>query len=179
MDQPTPMAQLSERKSCRLPKPWRSSSICATTARRRSLPTACSISCTRGMSGIFRTRGAKATHSIVGVNSDRSVRAIKGPARPINPEHERAELLAALACVDAVVVFDEDNPHQIISRLQPGRARQGCRLGSRRHHRARRRRIAWRPRRADRARRGLLDVCDNRKDTGYVGRVLRTRRAGS
>ncbi len=56
---------------------------------------------------------------VVGVNSDRSVRAIKGPARPINPEHERAELLAALACVDAVVVFDEDDPHHIISRLQP------------------------------------------------------------
>ena len=56
---------------------------------------------------------------VVAVNSDRSVRAIKGPERPLNPEHERAEVLAALACVDAVVVFDEDNPHEIISRLQP------------------------------------------------------------
>jgi len=56
---------------------------------------------------------------VVAINSDRSVRAIKGPSRPINPEHERTEVLAALACVDAVVVFDEDNPHQIISRLQP------------------------------------------------------------
>ena len=56
---------------------------------------------------------------VVAVNSDRSVRALKGPARPINPEHERAEVLAALACVDAVVVFDEDDPHQIISRLRP------------------------------------------------------------
>jgi D-beta-D-heptose 7-phosphate kinase/D-beta-D-heptose 1-phosphate adenosyltransferase len=56
---------------------------------------------------------------IVGVNSDRSVKAIKGPARPINPEHERAELLAALACVDAVVIFDEKDPQQIIDRLQP------------------------------------------------------------
>ena len=56
---------------------------------------------------------------IVAVNSDRSVRAIKGPARPVNPEAERAEVLAALACVDAVVVFDEDDPQQIISRLQP------------------------------------------------------------
>ena len=46
---------------------------------------------------------------VVGVNSDRSVRTIKGPARPLNPEHERAEVLAALACVDAVVVFDEDD----------------------------------------------------------------------
>ena len=56
---------------------------------------------------------------IVGVNSDRSVRAYKGPARPINPEAERAELVAALDCVDAAVVFDQDTPHEIISRLQP------------------------------------------------------------
>jgi len=56
---------------------------------------------------------------IVAVNSDRSVRAIKGPTRPINSESERAEVLAGLACVDAVVVFDEDDPQQMISRLQP------------------------------------------------------------
>lgn len=56
---------------------------------------------------------------IVAVNSDRSVRAIKGPTRPVNPEHERAELLLALACVDAAVVFDEDTPHAVISRIQP------------------------------------------------------------
>ena len=56
---------------------------------------------------------------IVGVNSDRSVRANKGPARPVNPEAERAEVIAALECVAAAVVFDQDTPHQIISRLQP------------------------------------------------------------
>lgn len=56
---------------------------------------------------------------IVGVNSDRSVRAIKGAGRPINPEGERAEVLLALACVDAAVVFDEDTPHDLISRIQP------------------------------------------------------------
>jgi D-beta-D-heptose 7-phosphate kinase/D-beta-D-heptose 1-phosphate adenosyltransferase len=56
---------------------------------------------------------------IVGVNSDRSVRATKGPSRPIVPEAERAELLAALACVDAVVIFDEDTPAEIIRRVQP------------------------------------------------------------
>ena len=43
---------------------------------------------------------------IVGINSDRSVRAIKDPGRPLNPEDERAEILLALDCVDAVVVFD-------------------------------------------------------------------------
>ena len=56
---------------------------------------------------------------IVGVNSDRSVRSYKAPDRPINPEAERAELLAAVACVDAVVIFDEETPHAIISRIQP------------------------------------------------------------
>ena len=56
---------------------------------------------------------------VVAINSDRSVRAIKGPARPLNPAAERAEVLAALECVDAVVVFDEDDPQEIISRLQP------------------------------------------------------------
>ena len=56
---------------------------------------------------------------IVGVNSDRSVRANKGPGRPINPEQERAELIAALAAVDAAVIFDEDTPHRIITCLQP------------------------------------------------------------
>lgn len=56
---------------------------------------------------------------IVGVNSDRSVRASKGAGRPINSEQERAELIAALAAVDAVVIFDEDTPHALISALQP------------------------------------------------------------
>jgi len=56
---------------------------------------------------------------IVGVNSDESVRLNKGSGRPINPEAERAEVLAALACVDAVALFDEDTPHAIISALQP------------------------------------------------------------
>jgi rfaE bifunctional protein nucleotidyltransferase chain/domain len=56
---------------------------------------------------------------IVGVNSDASVRRNKGTGRPINPERERAEVLASLACVDAVVVFDEDTPDRIIRAVQP------------------------------------------------------------
>jgi D-beta-D-heptose 7-phosphate kinase/D-beta-D-heptose 1-phosphate adenosyltransferase len=56
---------------------------------------------------------------IVGVNSDRSVRANKGANRPLNPEAERAEVIAALAAVEAAIVFDEDTPQAIISRLQP------------------------------------------------------------
>lgn len=56
---------------------------------------------------------------LVAVNSDRSVRANKGPDRPVTPQAERAEVLAALSCVDGVVVFDEETPLAIISALQP------------------------------------------------------------
>ena len=56
---------------------------------------------------------------LVGLNSDRSVRQIKGPARPITPEAERAEILEALACVDGVVIFDEETPYELIAALQP------------------------------------------------------------
>ena len=56
---------------------------------------------------------------VVGVNSDRSVRANKGPTRPLNPERERVEVLLALSCVDAAVIFDEETPHGLIVRLQP------------------------------------------------------------
>ena len=89
---------------------------------------------------------------VVAVNSDRSVRAIKGPARPLNPEHERAEVLAALACVDAVVIFDEDDPQQIISRLQPDVLVKGADWAADAHHRPRNRRGARRPGRAHPAR---------------------------
>ena len=56
---------------------------------------------------------------IVGLNSDASVRRNKGPGRPINPEGERAEVLAALECVDAVSIFDDETPADIIRRVQP------------------------------------------------------------
>lgn len=57
---------------------------------------------------------------IVGVNTDASVRRLnKGPERPINSEQDRAALLAALACVDAVVLFDEDTPEALIATLRP------------------------------------------------------------
>ncbi len=56
---------------------------------------------------------------IVGVNTDRSVRSNKGPSRPVTPEAERAEILGALAVVDAVVLFDEDTPAEVVRRIQP------------------------------------------------------------
>jgi rfaE bifunctional protein nucleotidyltransferase chain/domain len=56
---------------------------------------------------------------IVGLNSDASVRQLKGAGRPVLPERERAEILVALECVDAVVIFDELTPREIIARLLP------------------------------------------------------------
>jgi D-beta-D-heptose 7-phosphate kinase/D-beta-D-heptose 1-phosphate adenosyltransferase len=56
---------------------------------------------------------------IVGLNADESVRRNKGVGRPVTPERERAELLAALRCVDAVTVFSEDTPADVIRAIQP------------------------------------------------------------
>jgi D-beta-D-heptose 7-phosphate kinase/D-beta-D-heptose 1-phosphate adenosyltransferase len=56
---------------------------------------------------------------IVGLNSDASVRQLKGAGRPVLPERERAEILAALECVDAVVIFDALTPREIIAGLLP------------------------------------------------------------
>ena len=56
---------------------------------------------------------------VVAVNSDRSVRANKGPTRPVHPEAERAEVVAALAAVDVALVFDDNTPHAIIGAIQP------------------------------------------------------------
>jgi rfaE bifunctional protein nucleotidyltransferase chain/domain len=56
---------------------------------------------------------------IVGLNSDASVRQLKGEGRPLLPELERAEILAAMECVDAVIIFDDLNPREVIARLLP------------------------------------------------------------
>ncbi|MCU0302271.1 MAG: D-glycero-beta-D-manno-heptose 1-phosphate adenylyltransferase [Candidatus Nanopelagicales bacterium] len=56
---------------------------------------------------------------VVALNSDRSVRALKGPERPLVGQDDRARVLAALGCVDAVVVFDEDTPAALLARLRP------------------------------------------------------------
>ena len=56
---------------------------------------------------------------IVGVNSDASVKRLKGPGRPIRSEAERAYVLAALEAVDAVTVFDQDTPLELVERIQP------------------------------------------------------------
>ncbi|MFQ6001592.1 MAG: D-glycero-beta-D-manno-heptose 1-phosphate adenylyltransferase [Anaerolineae bacterium] len=56
---------------------------------------------------------------IVGVNSDDSVRRLKGEGRPLMPQEERAEILAALEAVDYVVIFEEDTAEKLVSALQP------------------------------------------------------------
>ncbi len=56
---------------------------------------------------------------IVAINSDESVRRLKGPARPAMPEGERAEIIAALECVDAVVVFGEPDVRALIREIRP------------------------------------------------------------
>ena len=56
---------------------------------------------------------------VVGINSDRSVREIKGDSRPIIPESERAEVLAALSCVDFVFIFDDPTPKRVIDAIVP------------------------------------------------------------
>jgi D-beta-D-heptose 7-phosphate kinase / D-beta-D-heptose 1-phosphate adenosyltransferase len=69
---------------------------------------------------------------IVCMNSDESVRRLKGPRRPLVPEQDRAAVLRALGCVDAVVVFGEDTPEQVLARLRPDVwAKGGDYVGSR------------------------------------------------
>jgi rfaE bifunctional protein nucleotidyltransferase chain/domain len=68
---------------------------------------------------ILATARAQGDALVVGVNSDDSVRRLKGPSRPVRNEQERAYVLAALEDVDAVVLFSEDTPLELIRRLRP------------------------------------------------------------
>jgi D-glycero-beta-D-manno-heptose 1-phosphate adenylyltransferase len=56
---------------------------------------------------------------LVGINSDASVKRLKGPSRPINPEQVRARQIASLECVDYVVIFEEATPEELIRRVRP------------------------------------------------------------
>ena len=58
-------------------------------------------------------------HLVVGVNSDESVRRLKGPQRPILPQRDRASLVGALACVDLAIVFEDDTPLRLIEAVGP------------------------------------------------------------
>ena len=73
----------------------------------------------RGHVHLLREAKAAGDILIVGINSDRSVQSIKGPARPILPETDRIELIAAMEMVDYVILFDEADPYNVISALKP------------------------------------------------------------
>jgi D-glycero-beta-D-manno-heptose 1-phosphate adenylyltransferase len=73
---------------------------------------------------------AEADRLVAAINSDASVRRLKGPERPIVPEAERAELVAGLAAVDYVVLFDEDTPAALLAALRPDVHCKGTDYGS-------------------------------------------------
>ena len=72
-----------------------------------------------GHVALFEAARAQGDVLVVGLNSDRSVRALKGEGRPLVPEDERAETIAALEAVDRVVVYDDDTPRAVIAALGP------------------------------------------------------------
>jgi D-beta-D-heptose 7-phosphate kinase/D-beta-D-heptose 1-phosphate adenosyltransferase len=72
-----------------------------------------------GHTELLRRARSLGHYLLVGLNSDRSVRALKGPGRPLQGEQARATVVAALASVDYVVLFDEDTPLRIIQELLP------------------------------------------------------------
>jgi len=73
----------------------------------------------RGHLDVLTAARAEGDALVVGINSDASVRRLKGPTRPVRAESERALLVAALACVDAAVIFGEDTPAELVAVLQP------------------------------------------------------------
>lgn len=73
----------------------------------------------RGHVHVLREAKACGDLLITGVNSDKSVKKIKGPTRPVLPESDRSELLASLEMVDYVVLFDEPDPYELISAIRP------------------------------------------------------------
>jgi rfaE bifunctional protein nucleotidyltransferase chain/domain len=73
----------------------------------------------RGHVALLVAARAEGAALVVGINSDASARRLKGPERPLNRAPDRAYVLGALACVDAVVLFDEDTPAALIGELRP------------------------------------------------------------
>jgi rfaE bifunctional protein nucleotidyltransferase chain/domain len=84
----------------------------------------------RGHVHILREAKALGDILIVAINSDRSVRAIKGPSRPVLSESDRTELLAAMEMVDYVALFDEPDPYDLIAAVRPNVLVKGGDWGS-------------------------------------------------
>ena len=73
----------------------------------------------RGHVALLVAARAEGDRLVVGLNTDASARRLKGPERPVNRAEDRAFVLGGLACVDAVVLFDEDTPADLVAALQP------------------------------------------------------------
>lgn len=84
----------------------------------------------RGHVHILRQAKAAGDLLIVAVNSDRSVKAIKGPSRPVNSEIDRLELIAAMEMVDYVILFDEPDPSKLIAAIKPNVLAKGADWGT-------------------------------------------------
>jgi D-beta-D-heptose 7-phosphate kinase/D-beta-D-heptose 1-phosphate adenosyltransferase len=83
-----------------------------------------------GHVALLQGAAAKGDVLIVGLNSDDSVRRLKGPSRPVNNERDRAEVLLAVRWVDCVTIFDEDTPIETIRRIRPDVLVKGAEYGS-------------------------------------------------
>jgi D-beta-D-heptose 7-phosphate kinase / D-beta-D-heptose 1-phosphate adenosyltransferase len=73
----------------------------------------------RGHVDYLQASRALGDRLVVGINSDASVRRLKGSRRPINDQHSRVAVLSALRCVDQVIVFEQDTPYELICQLRP------------------------------------------------------------
>ena len=98
----------------------------------------------------------------VGINSDSSVKRLKGPNRPIQPEWDRAQIVAAQSSVDAVILFSEDIPYQLIQALQPDVITKGADYSSKEEV------IGWDVVEARGGQVLLLDVVEGRSSTGLI-----------
>ncbi len=106
-------------KICALEKAEKNCDALRNTKKRIVFTNGCFDILHPGHARYLSSARALGDYLIVALNSDRSVQAIKGAKRPIFPEKMRAELLAALECVDSVLIFDEDNPLRVIKSLLP------------------------------------------------------------
>ncbi len=106
---------------------------------------------------------------IVGVNTDASVRRLKGPGRPLQSEHDRAQILASLECVDAVVLFDEDTPLELIRAVRPGVLTKGADYKSKRDV------VGWDEVQAWGGRVELVELVEGRSTTTLVSKARRQR----
>jgi len=101
----------------------------------------------------------------VGINSDRSVRLLKGPNRPVQPECDRARIVAAQGCVDAVLLFDEDTPYDLIQALRPDVITKGA------EYRRKEDVVGWDVVEAHGGCVRLLDLVDGRSSTDLIHRA--------